>query len=180
MGALLVLIAAILLVGAVVGGVAGGVLGRKKSGASTYTATSTTMSSTYPTISATKSAAAASSTTSVAIPTSGIIALNCPIINGTHYTTQSGSSSYTFQILCQTDFRSTAEDIDSSLEYTFDSCINSCALRNSANQLPQCDGLTFDGNLTRFATANCFLKTGITEVVAYTVDLVQAGALWIH
>lgn len=117
-----------------------------------------TMSSTYPTICATKSAAAASSTTSVAIPTSGIIALNCPVINGTHYTTQSESSSYTFQILCQTDFRSTAEDIDSSLEYTFDSCINSCALRNSVNQLPQCGGLTYDGNLTRFCGCKLFFK----------------------
>lgn len=180
------MIAVILVIGAVVGGAVGGTQARKNKSMSANTSSSagsSTMTlSTNPTTStvtspASTTATVSTSTTSYPVPTSGVLALNCPAINGTQYTTQSGSSSYTFLLFCQTDFRSISQDIDSSIQYSFDSCINNCALRNSANKLPQCQGLTFDANLTSYKVANCFLKTGITASVPYTLDQVQAGAL---
>jgi hypothetical protein len=83
---------------------------------------------------------------------------------------------YNFLLFCLTDFRSTTQDIDSSLQNSFDACIDNCAQRNSANRLPPCEGLTFDANLTSYRNANCFLKTKITGSFPYKDDLVQAGA----
>jgi hypothetical protein len=76
------------------------------------------------------------------------------------------------------DLHSSVQDVNISLQYTFDACINNCVLRNNAGLTPKCEGVTFSGNLTsqHYATGNCYVKTSITGPVPYTEDQVQASA----
>ncbi|KAF2674171.1 hypothetical protein BT63DRAFT_419476 [Microthyrium microscopicum] len=172
--ALLLAVAIILVVGAVVGGAVGGTQAKKKKDVvPTSTISSTTSSS--PTTTTHESTSSSSS--GAPRPTSGILALDCPRINGTSYSTNSGSSTYNFLLLCKTDFKTTTGNIDSSRQYSFTDCIDSCAARNSAKALPQCSGLTWGANLTHYTGVNCFLKAAITSSVPFNSDDPQAGAL---
>src|SRR3569833_2726688 len=181
--ALIALVVAIVVILAIVGGTLGGVLAPKHGSDANPAPPAPSPSS--PTLTPSSSSSTSSSTTSSSssaapIPTSGILALNCPAINGTQYTSPAGPTKYTFLLLCQTDFKARQSDIASSRAGSFDACLDSCATRNNANLSPPCQGLTIDANLTAYSNVNCFLKTAITSTSPYTLDSVLAGALLLN
>jgi hypothetical protein len=112
------------------------------------------------------------------VPTSGVLALNCPAINNTQYTATSGSTKDTFVLYCLKDFSSKSKDFGVSLAYSFNSCIDKCVEHNAGGKDPPCQALTFGANLTQYHDANCFLKTAVTGVTEYLGGQGnQAGAL---
>lgn len=183
----LVLVVTVIAVSAIMGGVIGGVKA-SKNGAIGTTSSAPAISgstTTSPTSSTSRSGnGGASKTGGPAAPsplsTSGILALDCPGLNGTQRTTPVGGAAYAFLVLCQTDLVSGSRDIDSSLQYSLDGCLDHCAARNGAAKLPQCQGLTWDANLTKYGDFNCFLKTTVTARKPYTGDQVQAGAVLLN
>ncbi|KKY33736.1 hypothetical protein UCDDA912_g06290 [Diaporthe ampelina] len=93
-----------------------------------------------------------------------------------HFFTVEGEA---FLVYCLTDFQTESSNIAQSLEPSISDCIGSCVTYNSENENTDspCQGLTFGANLTRYRSANCFLKTGPLTKKPYTRDDFQAGAI---
>ena len=64
-----------------------------------------------------------------------------------------------------------------SAENSFGACVARCAAFNDVNGSMDCEGVTFDVNLTADIEWNCFLKTSIVTRTPYTLDSLQASAL---
>ncbi|KAH8655803.1 hypothetical protein BX600DRAFT_515493 [Xylariales sp. PMI_506] len=162
---ILVAIAALIVVIAAVGGGVGGALAsrNKSNGAASTTTPTTTSSST--------STATATSTTS-AVPSTGLLGIDCPDINNENTTvTESGTTSV-FQYHCGYDgLGSSGGTIVSA--WTIDSCIDQCVQYNLNGNTETCNGATWNGNLTSSIPANggnCFLKFGTVTLSYCGVD----------
>ncbi|KAK8075344.1 eukaryotic aspartyl protease [Apiospora hydei] len=133
---------AICVVGAVVGGVVGS---RSSNGTSTST-------SAFPTA------------------TSGILALDCPKIDGTQkpYTVSGSPNAYTFQFTCEYDATGSRGNGAKFNTTTVDGCVEKCAEHNHEESDTACGGVVWNGNLTSSLTlgGNCYLKMGM----AHTTD----------
>ncbi|GAP90102.2 hypothetical protein SAMD00023353_0203610 [Rosellinia necatrix] len=130
----------------------------------TSTTTSTSirsMSTTTPT--SIRSTSTATTPTTTAFPTSGLLSLDCPAINGTLEAQNVSSNRYIFEIYCGFDCSGSQGDSDQSFnEFTIDECMNRCATMNAGDGLSSCGGVVWNGNLTSALEqgGNCYLKLG--------------------
>jgi len=117
----------------------------------------------------------ASSTTSSPspFPTTGQLAIDCPAIDGTEYTTAvSSTENATFTIHCNINYPAT--DLKQLQTYTIDECMDACATYAG------CVGMVFNANLTSAIaiTGNdCFLKPNIGGGYIGTHSNIGAGAV---
>ena len=88
------------------------------------------------------------------------VALDCPALHGTSYTT---ASKETFMQLCNTTYlgdQTNIKDIIAIISYSMDDCIEACSSVNEFAVSPACAGVTFKPTLSEFPAGNCWLKTG--------------------
>lgn len=143
--------------------------------ASTISTTAGDSQATTATTMATKTVTVtASSTTSPsAFPTSGQLAIDCPAIDGTEYTTAvSSTKNATFTIYCNVNYPAT--DLKQVSTYTIDECMDACATYSG------CAGMVFNANLTQAIAVtghDCFLKSNVDGGYAGTRSNTGAGAV---
>ncbi|KFY61607.1 hypothetical protein V496_04957 [Pseudogymnoascus sp. VKM F-4515 (FW-2607)] len=183
---IVLVVVAIVIVAAAVGGGVGGSMAAKDSNKSennqsspTPTSTSTPTSSTTPTSSSTSTS---SITPAGPFPTSGVLPLDCPAINGTTYSTiPSGSSSnYTYLINCDVNYE--GPDVFKTRTRTLDLCMDECAKHSDANSNNPCALVVWIGNLTLAlpnTDGNCYLKGNVVAPNAAKPSDNYAGAVWI-
>ncbi len=145
---------------------------------STSTSTSSPFSSSPSSSSNSTSSASSSSSSSAqssnpssatSVPSSGIVALDCPVINGTRDSVPSLQGNSSFLIFCGYDIQTPVPDLKTFKASTLSDCLRACTGYSSAAS-EICRGVTFHTNLT-FSTANqgsnCFLRGG--AVTTYLV-----------
>jgi hypothetical protein len=137
---------------------------------STTSSSLTTSSNITPVSSPTKSSSISSisSATSTAgpFPTGGILALDCPNINGSDYTSTQQTGKYTYNVLCNTNYPVT--DLKAANATSIQNCLDQCA------NLQSCQGVVFQSNLTLIESlnlpGNCFLKPNTSAPVIVVQD----------
>ncbi|KIN02693.1 hypothetical protein OIDMADRAFT_27198 [Oidiodendron maius Zn] len=89
------------------------------------------------------------------IPTSGILPLDCPTINGSVYTSPGSNSS--FSVTCSANIE--GDDVALTMAPSLDACMDDCASYLPAGD---CMAIVFNANLTLSTPldGNCFFKSG--------------------
>ncbi|KAI1767959.1 hypothetical protein GGR53DRAFT_525527 [Hypoxylon sp. FL1150] len=103
---------------------------------------------------------------STTFPSTGLLGLDCPDINGTAHTVTASGIVYAFQYHCGEDLRNT--DIKKGNSTTIEGCVTQCAEHNTNAGRTDCQGIEWNGNLTSALSrgGNCYLKelaTGLTS-----------------
>ncbi|KFX90948.1 hypothetical protein V490_06170 [Pseudogymnoascus sp. VKM F-3557] len=185
----ILLVVAIVIVAAAVGGGVGGSIAAKNanksednqspSSASPSTPSATPTSSGDPTSSSTPTS---SVTPAEPFPTAGVLPLDCPARNETHYSTvpPGSSKNYTYRIDCDVNYK--GADLKKTKTNTIDLCIDECAKMSDKNPDKPCGLIVWIGNVTLAVPntgGNCFLKADVVAPNQANPTDNFAGAVWV-
>ncbi|KAK8122879.1 hypothetical protein PG984_011549 [Apiospora sp. TS-2023a] len=126
---------------------------------------------------------ASKSTSSTPFPTTGILPLDCPNIDGTQkrYTVPGSTTTYTYRFACEQDALGSLGDGNFWNTTSLDGCVSKCTEQDYNESYTSCGGVVWNGNLPAALTqgGNCYLKMGTLSLhpcpgcVAVTATLVQ-------
>lgn len=118
-----------------------------------------------------------------AFPTSGLLGLDCPSLNGTSYTSapDANGPAYTFKIFCKTDYTS-APNINHFNTTNINGCLDHCANYDTSHAPnTPCRGILFNSNIMFSLTqgGTCFLKSDVSnsELASLPLDTFAGGVL---
>ncbi|KAK0644347.1 hypothetical protein B0T16DRAFT_417530 [Cercophora newfieldiana] len=120
----------------------------------------------------------------VAVPTSGVLALDCPAVSGTTLgVDMAPDPEVRFALQCGVDLVGSGPDILAFTAYSLTDCLRACASLNRNNGSRECKGAVFSADMASIASrfGTCTLKRASAGQVKVTdpslVDLYAAGVL---
>ncbi|KAK6829499.1 hypothetical protein PG987_010083 [Apiospora arundinis] len=119
------------------------------------------------------------STSPFTTATSGILALDCPNIDGTNKTSSVADTTYTYHYSCESDASGSGGDGPKWNTTTIDDCVQQCSQHDHDAADRSCGGVVWNRNLTHALArgGNCYLKLGTVTTWACTDECVAAVAV---
>jgi hypothetical protein len=106
-----------------------------------------------------------SSTTSmpgsaITVPSTGMLALDCPSLTGTTQVINLGTARWSFAATCGVDYNGNGVDVMAVISYSFRGCLQACASYNKNSAKDDCVAVVFNSDLASVPLyfGNCFLK----------------------